>query len=100
MSWDTIRINEEEKYIGKGNSIIIDLRRPEEYAAGHICGAVSIPYEELEHCKCMLRKYCKIFLYCERGNTSMLAARDLDREGYPAVNLYGGVRVYRGKLVK
>lgn len=100
MSWDTIRINEDEKYIGKANSIIIDLRRSEEYKAGHICGAVNIPYEELERCKCMLRKYATIFLYCDRGNTSMLATRDLYKEGYPAVNLYGGVRVYRGKLVK
>ncbi|HHU75109.1 MAG TPA: rhodanese-like domain-containing protein [Clostridiales bacterium] len=98
MSFDTIRANEIFKYIGMPNVLIIDLRDEHKYKAGHIPSAINIPYEELEERKNELQgKYFLIF-YCDRGNISLLAARDLIKDGYNIKSLYGGLRAYHGKL--
>lgn len=80
------------KFLGQSDCIFIDLRSPEEYREGHLKGAVNIPYEELDAEKKKLRGYRQIFLYCERGNQSLLAARDLRKEGFPVVNIWGGIK--------
>lgn len=80
------------KYLGKSGSLFVDLRTREEYAAGHIKGAINIPYEEMEQEKERMRGFKNIYLYCDRGNLSLLASRDLKREGFPVTNLWGGVQ--------
>lgn len=77
--------------LGKPGCIFIDLRTPEEYREGHLAGALNIPYEELEERKHRLRRQDTLFLYCDRGNVSLMACRDLKREGYRVTNLWGGV---------
>lgn len=98
MSFDTIRANDIVKYIGKSNVIIIDLREREEYVAGHIPSAINIPYEELEDRKRDLHRNHLLIFYCDRGNISLLAARDLLKDGYNIKSLYGGIRAYNGKI--
>ena len=98
MSFDTIRTNDIEKYIGKPKVLIIDLRDKYEYDEGHIPSAVNIPYIELDHYKSSLSMSYLLILYCERGNISLLAARDLMKDGYNIKSLYGGLRAYRGRL--
>jgi len=100
MSFDNIRASDIAKYIGKPKVLIIDLRNPDEYAAGHIPTAINIPYEELDDRKHSLSKNDLLIFYCERGNISLLAARDLLREGYNIKSLYGGIKAYRGVLEK
>lgn len=100
MSFETIRENEMINYIGKRNVLIIDLRDREEYIAGHIPTAVNIPYEDLEEQKASLLRYNLLVLYCDRGHISLMAARDLIKDGYHIKSLYGGIRAYRGKLDK
>ncbi len=77
--------------LGKPSCIFIDLCTPEEYAQGHLSGAINIPYDDLEKEKSRLYKKDQIFLYCDRGNVSLMACRDLKREGYKVINLWGGV---------
>lgn len=98
MSFETIRTNDIEKYIGKPNVLIIDLRDRYEFDEGHIPSAINIPYIELEHYKNTLSMNNLLILYCERGNISLLAARDLMKYGYNIKSLYGGLRAYRGRL--
>ncbi|MBH1940498.1 rhodanese-like domain-containing protein [Mobilitalea sibirica] len=98
MSFDTIKTSEITKYIGRRNVLIIDLREREEFLAGHIPTAVNIPYEELEDEKYRFKRNCLLIFYCDRGNISLLAARDLIKDGYNIKSLYGGIRAYRGKL--
>jgi rhodanese-related sulfurtransferase len=86
--------------------MLIDLRNRKEYTKSHIPGAVCIPYEELgmrilelrhwtEQCK---QKYGRstLIVYCDRGNTSMRAARDLYNWGFDVKNVYGGISSYKG----
>ncbi len=98
MSFETIRTNDINQYTGKTNVLIIDLRDREEFVAGHIPTAVNIPYEELEERKMDLKRYSLLIFYCDRGNISLLAARDLMKDGYNIKSLYGGLRAYHGKL--
>jgi len=81
--------------------LLIDVREPEEYAAGHIPGALLIPRGTLEaaadpHNKkrvdalCEARD-CMIILYCESGGRSALATDTLQYMGFSQVrNLAGG----------
>ena len=98
MSFETIRTNDIQNYIGKRNVIIIDLRDEEEYRAGHIPSSVNIPYEELDEHKGSLQRNCLLIFYCDRGHISLMAARDLIKDGYNIKSLYGGIRAYRGRL--
>lgn len=100
MRFDTVRFSEVEKYIGRDNVQIVDVRDQIEYVRGHIVDAINIPYEELEMNLSMLNAYETIVLYCDRGNLSLRAARDLFKNGFSVVNLCGGLRAYRGNLVK
>lgn len=99
MYFETIRTNDILKYIEKPNTVIVDLRTSHEFRRGHIPSAINIPYEELnEHIR-ILCEYQDIVLYCERGNISLLAARDLSKQGFQDVkNLYGGMKSYTGRL--
>ncbi|MDF2908088.1 MAG: hypothetical protein K0R34_3409 [Herbinix sp.] len=100
MSFDTIRTNDIVKYIGNPNALIIDLRDRYEYDTGHIPGAVNIPYEELDSHTDRFRRGQQLIFYCDRGNISLLAARDLMKDGYNIKSLYGGIRAYHGKMEK
>ena len=74
--------------------VVIDVRPPEEYAAGHIAGALSIPLIQLEQRLADLPKDKRIVAYC-RGPYCVLAAKAVRRlrarayqadrlkEGYP-----------------
>jgi rhodanese-related sulfurtransferase len=98
MSFETIRINEINKYINKQGVLIIDLRDKKEYREGHIPTAVNIPYEELEEQKKKLKQYSLLIFYCDRGNISLLAARDLLKAGYNIKSLYGGFNAYKESM--
>lgn len=100
MSFDNIGSNELDNYIGKPNVTIIDLRDSWEYNSGHIPTAINIPYDELDDNKNKLSRNNLLIFYCERGNISLLAARDLLKEGYNIKSLYRGLNSYKGKLTR
>ena len=50
--------------LGRGEIVLVDVRPPEEYAAGHIQGARSIPLDELEHRLTDLPADREIVAYC------------------------------------
>jgi rhodanese-related sulfurtransferase len=51
---------------------VVDVRPPEEYAAGHVTGAVNVPLSELEHYLDKLNSRQEIVAYC-RGPHCVLA---------------------------
>jgi len=77
--------------------VVIDVRPAEEYAAGHIAGAVSVPLAELERRLANVPKNKRIVAYC-RGPYCVLAAeavRRLRRGGRDAVRLKDGYPEWR-----
>ncbi len=100
MALETICAKDIENYIGKYNVRIIDLREPDEYRKGHIPTAINIPYSDFENKRDSLPFNRILILYCDRGNLSLLLARELSNNGYQVKNIYGGIHAYRGDLVQ
>jgi rhodanese-related sulfurtransferase len=83
--------------VGDGSVIVIDVRPREEYAAGHIRGAVSIPLADLEGRVAELPRWAEIVAYC-RGPYCVLAPQALDLlrgEGLEARRLEDGFPEWR-----
>ena len=109
MQFENIRPGDIFRQCGNGSRILLDLRNREDYTHSHIPGAMCLPYEELQQHIPALRKWseqCKkrygravIIVYCDRGNTSLRAARDLYNQGFYVKNVYGGISAYRGPRV-
>jgi rhodanese-related sulfurtransferase len=85
-----------------GEAILIDVRPHEEYVAGHISGALSIPIDDLKARLEELGKEREVVAYC-RGPYCMLSAdavRLLSRRGYRARRLEDGVLEWRAAGLK
>jgi rhodanese-related sulfurtransferase/DNA-binding transcriptional ArsR family regulator len=61
---DAIGFDELESRLKAGSVILVDVRPVEEYAAGHISGAVSIPHEQLEDRLREIPKDKEVVAYC------------------------------------
>ena len=73
--------------------IILDVRTPEEYAQGHIPGAVLLPVSNItsDALELLPDKSAEILVYCRSGNRSRQAANALVDMGYTAVYDFGGI---------
>lgn len=73
----------------EGNIVLLDMRPEEEYEAGHIEGAVSVPMEKLDTYLQQLPRDKEVIAYC-RGKYcvySALAAQKLQEEGFKAYHM-------------
>ena len=61
---DAIGFAELKSRLKAGEAILIDVRPAEEYAAGHIAGALSIPYDQLEERLREIPKEKEVVAYC------------------------------------
>lgn len=75
---------------GRQNYLIVDLREPEEYQEGHLPNAVNIPYEDWEDRRSEVEPYPNILFYCDRGNISLLVAREFEYSQKNVLTLNGG----------
>ena len=75
---------------------VVDVRTPEEYAAGHLPAAENIPLDRLASARFAQGE--KLFVYCHSGARSARAAAYLKSQGLDAVNM-GGIAGYKGKLI-
>ena len=82
-------------------AIILDVRRPDEYQAGHIPGAINIPNETIgrEELPQLPDKDQTILLYCRSGNRSKQASEKLAALGYTQVLEFGGILDWTGQVV-
>ena len=83
--------------------ILVDVRRTEEYRAGHIPGAVLLTNETISEesaARILKNKNQKILVYCRSGQRSRDAARKLSAMGYTNVVNIGGIMSWKGKIEK
>jgi NADPH-dependent 2,4-dienoyl-CoA reductase/sulfur reductase-like enzyme/rhodanese-related sulfurtransferase len=76
-------------------ALLVDVRQPEEFAAGHIAGAINLPLPELRSRMNELPKDREIWLNCGVGQRSYNAARILSQQGFAVKNLSGGFTTYK-----
>jgi rhodanese-related sulfurtransferase len=73
---------------------VVDVRTPQEFSAGHIPGAVSIPVDELRSRLEEIPRGREIVAYCQVGQRGYLATRILRQAGFSASNIGGGYKTY------
>ena len=79
----------------KSDSVqLVDVRTPQEYAEGHIDGALNINVQSDDFKELAQRELSKdstVLVYCRSGRRSLDAAEMLTVLGYKVVNLKGGI---------
>lgn len=83
--WTTVMWQEAEQMLKEDRRILlVDVRSGEEYGQGHRKGSINVPLQALfrnPYCVCADRA-AVLFLYCQRGYKSRIAAELLARAGY------------------
>jgi rhodanese-related sulfurtransferase len=84
--------------INREDALVVDVRDPGEYAAGHILGAKNVPLARLDERAADLgkRKDRPLILYCDTANRSGKAIGALKKHGFTRVaNLNGGLGAWQ-----
>lgn len=73
--------------------VYVDVRTREEFAAGHVEGAINIPHTEMAARHTELEPYAdrEIVLYCRSGRRSGIAEGILEGEGFENLTNAGGL---------
>ena len=81
--------------------IILDVRRPDEFAAGHIPNAINVPNESIGDSEItqLPDKDQLIMVYCRSGRRSKEASEKLVKLGYTNIVEFGGILDYTGEVV-
>lgn len=77
------------------NALLVDVREPEEFAAGHMPGAINLPLSQMRQRYHELPQDRDIWLSCGVGQRAYYATRFLAQHGYRPHNLSGGYATYR-----
>ena len=74
-------------------NVVIDVRTPQEYADGHIAGALNLDHSAIAQTisKANVAKDDTVILYCRSGRRSGIAQETLKKMGYLNVENYGGL---------
>jgi rhodanese-related sulfurtransferase len=82
--------------INREDALVVDVRDPGEYGAGHILGAKNVPLSRLNDAEVAKRKDRPVIVYCEGGERSPKAVAALKKQGFTrVVNLTGGLRAWQ-----
>jgi len=81
-------------------ALVLDIRKPEEFAAGHVNGAKQLPSDQIltagENFKRFKEK--PVIVYCQSGSLAAAAVRQLNRQGFTkAFSLRGGFAGWRAE---
>ena len=81
--------------------LIVDVRRPDEFAEGHIAGAINVPSDDItdEMPELLPDKDQTLLIYCRSGNRSKEASKKLADIGYTNVYEFGGINTWEGEIV-
>lgn len=91
---ETVSPSAFEAGLKKGNVQLLDVRSAEEYAQGHLQGAINIDVQEPDfqaEGTSQLEKEKPVYVYCRSGRRSLLAGEMLAKDGYTVVDLDGGI---------
>jgi len=80
--------------------IILDVRRPDEFAVGHIPNAINVPNESIGTSDIpeLPDKDQLIMVYCRSGRRSKEASEKLVKLGYTNIVEFGGILDWKGEI--
>lgn len=96
MDEAVVMMEEEQGYI------ILDVRRPDEFAEGHIPNAINVANESIgtDEIEQLPDKDQLILVYCRSGRRSKEAAQKLVKLGYTNIVEFGGILDWKGEIEK
>lgn len=83
-----ITVDEAKEMMGADDTVVIDVRNPDEYQSGHLPGATLIPVNSVFQRREELPTDKKIIFVCAVGQRSALAAEMAAAAGIPADRIY------------
>jgi len=97
-----IKADEAKKMMDAGNVTIVDVRRADEFAAGHIPGAILVPNESIgtEKPAALPDTNAVLLVYCRTGIRAADASEKLVKMGYKNVYDMGGIVDWKYDTVK
>ena len=98
QNYESVDVAEFAQLIASPDVMLLDVRSPEEYAEGHISGAVNIDQSQTDFVQIVQSKIptlMTIAVYCRSGRRSASAAARLAAVGYKVVNLKGGIMAWK-----
>lgn len=89
----TVSYNEATRRLNNNTAVVVDVRDQAEYRAGHITGAVNIPYALIRDKAVELEKYKnrQIIVVDKMGQHAGSAGKILREKGFDVVRLQGGI---------
>ena len=84
----------------RNETILLDVRTEEEFANGHLPGALNIPVDALRQRLSELNKEKLILAYCQVGLRGYIASRILSQNGFRVKNMTGGYKSAAPQLAK
>lgn len=99
--YTTITMDEAKEIFERpGEYIIVDVRRADEFAQGHIPGAINIANEDIGDTEPadLPDKNQTIYVYCRSGNRSKQASEKLAAMGYTNIIEFGGIIDWNGEI--
>jgi phage shock protein E len=86
----------------QAKDVIIDVRTPQEFAAGHVEGAINIEHGNIAQqiAKAGVTKDDTVLLYCQSGRRSGIALDTLKGLGFSKAENVGGIEQARKTLAK
>jgi rhodanese-related sulfurtransferase len=93
VSVPEIDVDELARRLAAGG-VVVDVREPDEFGAGHVDGALLIPLADLAERVGELASTAPVHVICRSGPRSMRAAAFLAEHGFEAVNVEGGMMAW------
>lgn len=76
------------------DAVLIDVREPDEWAAGHVAGAVHVPMGDLPGRLADLPVADPVYVICRSGQRSGRSVQWLVQQGIASVNVTGGMQAW------
>jgi rhodanese-related sulfurtransferase len=96
---NTISSQDLIRFMNQG-ALVLDIRKPEEFAAGHVNGAKQLPSDQILTAGENFKRYKEkpVVVYCDSGSLAAAAVRQLNLQGFTkAFSLRGGFAAWRAE---
>ena len=81
---------------GEDNLVVVDVRAAEDYAKGHIPGAINIPKEQWDRAQGLAQdKTNVVYCYSQQCHLAANACVQFASKGYPVMELEGGFETWK-----
>ncbi len=93
MTISEVSVDELESALQAG-AVLIDVRQPNEYEAGHVPGAVLVPLAAVPDTLELFASDVPTYVICRSGSRSYRACEYLEDQGIEAINIEGGTMAW------